>query len=81
MLTSRSQEAVRLLELAEQGLRLPLPDLLHVMQSLEAADTSAARAEDLGTEDDRLARQAAEDLKETENLMPCNGMVCRRCVC
>ena len=65
----RSQEAVRLLELAEQGLRLPLPDLLHVMQSLEAADTSAARAEDLGTEDDRLARQAAEDLKETENLM------------
>jgi hypothetical protein len=65
----RCREAGRLVEVAEQGLRLQRPDLRQVGQVLEAADTAAARGEELAAEDDRLARQAFEDLEETDGLV------------
>ena len=65
----RCREADRLLEVADRGLGLQRPDLREVGQLLEAADTAAARAGELAAEDDRLARQAFEDLEETDNLV------------
>ena len=55
----RAREAGRLLEAAEQGFQVQRPDLRRVGQVLEAADTTAARGEELAAEDDRLARPAA----------------------
>ena len=65
----RAREAGRLLEAAEQGFQVQRPDLRRVGQVLEAADTAAARGEELAAEDDRLARQAFEDLEETDGLV------------
>ena len=65
----RAREAGRLLESAEQGFQVQRPDLRRVGQVLEAADTAAARGEELAAEDDRLARQAFEDLEETDGLI------------
>jgi hypothetical protein len=65
----RAREAGRLLEAAEQGFQVRRPDLRQVGQVLEAADTAAARGEELAAEDDRLARQAFEDLEETDGLV------------
>jgi hypothetical protein len=56
-------------EVAGRGLGVDLPDLPEVGQLLDAADTAAARATDLAAEDERLARQAFEDLEETDNLV------------
>lgn len=65
----RAREAGRLLEVAERGFQIQRPDLRQVGQVLEAADTAAARGEELAAEDDRLARQAFEDLEETDGLV------------
>ena len=65
----RAREAGRLLEAAEEGFQVQRPDLRRVGQVLEAADTAAARGEELAAEDDRLARQAFEDLEETDGLI------------
>jgi len=65
----RAREAGRLLEAAEQGFKIQRPDLRQVGQVLEAADTAAARGEELAAEDERLARQAYEDLEETDGLV------------
>ena len=65
----RAREAGRLLEAAEQGFQIQRPDLRQVGQVLEAADTAAARGEELAAEDERLARQAFEDLEETDGLV------------
>jgi hypothetical protein len=65
----RAREAGRLLQAAEQGFQIQRPDLRQVGQVLEAADTAAARGEELAAEDDRLARQAFDDLEETDGLI------------
>ena len=65
----RAREAGRLLEAAERGCQIQRPDLRKVGQVLEAADTAAARGEELAAEDDRLARQAFDDLEETDGLV------------
>jgi hypothetical protein len=65
----RAREAGRLLEAAERGFQVRRPDLRQVGQVLEAADTAAARGEELAAEDDRLARQAFEDIEETDGLV------------
>ena len=65
----RAREAGRLVEAAERGFRIERPDLRQVGQVLEAADTAAARGEELAREDERLARQAFEDLQETDDLV------------
>ena len=65
----RAREAGRLLEVAEEGFQVQRPDLRQVGQVLEAADTAAARGEELAAEDDRLARQAYEDLEEADGLV------------
>ncbi|MFM8706227.1 MAG: hypothetical protein ACKOHG_20670, partial [Planctomycetia bacterium] len=65
----RAREAGRLLEAAERGFQIQRPDLRQVGQVLEAADTAAARGEELAAEDDRLARQAFEDIEETDGLV------------
>ena len=65
----RAREAGRLLSSAEEGFQFQRPDLRRVGQVLEAADTAAARGEELAAEDDRLARQAFEDLEETDGLI------------
>jgi len=65
----RAREAGRLLEVAEEGFRVQRPDLRQVGQVLEAADTAAARGEELAAEDERLARQAFDDLEEADGLV------------
>ncbi|MFM7293036.1 MAG: hypothetical protein ACKO6B_17645 [Planctomycetia bacterium] len=65
----RAREAGRLLEAAQRGFQIQRPDLRQVGQVLEAADTAAARGEELAAEDDRLARQAFEDIEETDGLV------------
>jgi hypothetical protein len=65
----RAREAGRLLEVAERGFQTQRPDLRQVGQVLEAADTAAARGEELAAEDERLARQAFSDLEETDGLI------------
>ena len=65
----RAREAGRLLEAAERGFRMDRPDLRQVGQVIDAADTAAARGEELAKEDDRLARQALEDLQEGDDLV------------
>lgn len=65
----RCREAERLVEVADHGLATPLPDLRQVTQVLDAADAAAARAADLAAEDERLARQAIDDLEEVDSLV------------
>ncbi len=65
----RCREAGRILEVADGGLTAARPDLRQVKQLVEAADETAARAEQLADDDERLARQAADDLEETDALV------------
>jgi hypothetical protein len=65
----RCREAGRILEVADGRLAAERPDLLQAGQLIEAADTTATRAEQFAEEDDRLARQAAGDLEETDSLL------------
>jgi hypothetical protein len=50
-------------------MRASRPDLRHSAQLIDAADTAVARGEALAAEDDRLARQAANDIDETDALV------------
>jgi len=63
------REAGRLVQVAERGLAITRPDLLQTARVIDAADTAAARAEELATEDERLARQAFSEIEETDNLI------------
>jgi hypothetical protein len=65
----RCREAGRILEVADDGLRAARPDVRQVWRLVEAADTAAARGEELATEDERLARQAESDIEETDALV------------
>ncbi|MFM1902867.1 MAG: Chromosome partition protein Smc [Planctomycetota bacterium] len=62
----RLREAERLLELAASLLREAQPDPHKAMQVVQAADLAAARGDELADEDERLARQAAEDIDEAD---------------
>jgi hypothetical protein len=65
----RCRDAGRLLEVAESGMAVARPDLRQVKQLVDAAEDTAVRAEQLADEDDRLARQAADDLEETDAVL------------
>ena len=65
----RCREAGRILEVADGGMAAGRPDLRQVKQLVEAADETAVRAEQLADEDERLARQAADDLEETDAVL------------
>jgi len=62
----RCREAGRILEVADGGFAVARPDLRQVKQLVDAADDTAVRAEQLADEDDRLARQAVDDIEETD---------------
>jgi uncharacterized membrane protein YgcG len=63
------REAGRLVQLAERGMAVERPDLLQSARVIDAADAAAARAEELATEDERLARQAFAEIEETDSLI------------
>ena len=63
------REAGRLVHVAERGLAAARPDLLQASRVIDAADTAAARAEEFAAEDDRLARQAFEEIEDTDSLI------------
>lgn len=63
------REAARLVQLAERGMAAERPDLLQSARVIDAADTAAARAAELATEDERLARQAFTEIEETDSLI------------
>ena len=65
----RCREAVRIIEVVDEGLRASRPDPRQTSQLVQAADTAVARGEELADEDDRLARQAANDIDETDALV------------
>lgn len=65
----RCREARRLVEVANRGLAASLPDLRQVGQVLDAAAAAAGRAAELAAEDERLARQAFDDLEETDGIV------------
>jgi len=65
----RCREAARLLESAGSSLGGPRPDLRQVSALVDAADAAVARGEELADEDARLARQAANDIDETDSLV------------
>jgi len=65
----RCREATRIIEVADGTMRMARPDLRQSAQLIDAADTAAARGEQLAAEDDRLARQAANDIDETDSLV------------
>lgn len=62
----RCREAGRLLETADAALAMPRPDLVQAERLVEASDATVGRAAELAAEDDRLARQAAHEIDETE---------------
>ncbi|MFM8435401.1 MAG: hypothetical protein ACKOBP_08705, partial [Planctomycetia bacterium] len=63
------REAGRLVQVADRSLAVTRPDLLQTARVIDAADTAVARAEELATEDDRLARQAFAEIEETDSLI------------
>lgn len=65
----RCREAGRILDVAADALGAARPDLRTAAQLLEAADTAAARGEELAAEDDRLAAQAHNDIEESDSLV------------
>lgn len=65
----RCREAVRIIEVVDAGLGASRPDPRQTSQLVQAADTAVARGEELADEDDRLARQAANDIDETDALV------------
>jgi hypothetical protein len=62
----RLREAERLLDLATGLLREAQPDPRKATQIVQAADLATARGDELADEDERLARQAAEDIDEAD---------------
>ena len=62
----RCREAVRLLEVADEGLATQRPDLPRAAQLVDAADAACARGGQLADEDERLATQALSDVEETD---------------
>jgi hypothetical protein len=65
----RCREASRLLDVAGTALAVARPDLRQAAQLVEAADAAAARAEQSADDDERLARQAADEIEETDALL------------
>ncbi|MFM8985407.1 MAG: hypothetical protein ACKONH_05005, partial [Planctomycetia bacterium] len=65
----RCREAGRILEVADGGLAVGRPDLRQVKQLVDAAEDTAVRAEQLADEDDRLARQAIDDIEESDAVL------------
>lgn len=65
----RCREASRLLDVAGTALAVARPDLRQASQLVEAADAAAARAEQFADDDERLARQAADEIEETDALL------------
>lgn len=62
----RCREAVRLLEVSDEGLAAPRPDLPRAAQLVDAADAACVRGGQLADEDERLAGQAVSDVEETD---------------
>lgn len=62
-----AQEAEQLVRNAADLFGRPRPDLPAVSAMVDAGDAAATRAGELAAEDDRLARQAIEQIDETEN--------------
>ena len=65
----RCREASRLLNVAGSALAVARPDVRQAAQLVDAADAAAARAEEYADADDRLARQAADEIEETDALL------------
>lgn len=65
----RCREAGRLVEVASRAMAATRPDLRQVAQVIDAGDAAAARATELAAEDERLARQAFDDLEETDSVV------------
>jgi len=65
----RCREAGRIIEVADQGMAMARPDPRQATRLIEAADAAVARGEQLADEDERLARQAANDIDETDALV------------
>jgi hypothetical protein len=65
----RCREAGRILEVADGGLAAGRPDLRQVKQLVDAAEDTAVRAEQLADEDERLARQAIDDIEESDAVL------------
>jgi hypothetical protein len=65
----RCREAGRIIEVADGNLSAARPDPRQAARLIEAADTAVARGEELADEDERLARQAANDIDETDALV------------
>ncbi|NBW95972.1 MAG: TPM domain-containing protein [Planctomycetia bacterium] len=63
------REAGRLVQAANRGLAVERPDLPQAGRVIDAAETAASRAEELATEDERLARQAFAEIEETDSLI------------
>lgn len=65
----RCREAGRIIEVADQSMAVTRPDPRQATRLVEAADAAVARGEQLADEDERLARQAANDIDETDALV------------
>lgn len=65
----RCREAARLQELAAAGIDVARPDLPEVRQLVVAGEEAVVRAAELADEDERLSRQAAHELEETDALL------------
>ncbi|MFM7244293.1 MAG: hypothetical protein ACKO40_08990 [Planctomycetaceae bacterium] len=65
----RCREAGRIIEVADQSMAVARPDPRQATRLIEAADAAVARGEQLADEDERLARQAANDIDETDALV------------
>lgn len=65
----RCREAGRIIEVADQSMAVARPDPRQATRLIEAADAAVSRGEQLADEDERLARQAANDIDETDALV------------
>jgi hypothetical protein len=65
----RCREAGRIIDVADQGMAVARPDPRQASRLIEAADAAVSRGEELADEDDRLARQAVNDIDETDALV------------
>ncbi len=63
----RAREARELVRVAAESFSRPRPDLREVTAMVDAADQTVDRARELAEEDERLARQAINEIEETEN--------------
>lgn len=62
----RCREAARLLDVSRSLVAVERPDLRQAAQAVDAAETAAARSDQLADDDDRLARQADSEVEETD---------------